>query len=242
MTNELLLAASVVIIFGAALLAYRLFGKAGLLVVSACASILANIEATMLVDAFGMEQTLGNVLFAVTFLVTDILSECETKQDAQLAVWLGVFASSFFLVLNQSWLFYIPSPNDISMPAVSALFGSTPRLLLSSLTVYAISQAFDVWLYHKWWNLTERLSGNKRSHLWLRNTGSTLISQIINTLLFTTLAFWGTYEIPTLISVFLSSYVIFIFTSILDTPAAYLARRMKEAGRVGALVKKEAVA
>ena len=70
--NELLLLFSVVFIFGAALLAYRLFGKAGLFVVSACASILANIEANILIVGFGMEQTLGNVLFAVTFLVTDI--------------------------------------------------------------------------------------------------------------------------------------------------------------------------
>jgi queuosine precursor transporter len=237
MPNELLLAFSLVVVFGAALLAYRLFGKAGLFVVSACASILANIEATILINAFGMEQTLGNVLFAVTFLITDILSECETKKDAQLAVWLGVFASAFFLVLNQSWLQYTPSPNDGVMDSVQVLFGSTPRLLLASLTVYAISQAFDVWLYHKWWGITTKLTGDKRSHLWLRNTGSTLISQIVNTLLFTLFAFWGTYDVPTLISVFLSSYIIYIGTSILDTPCAYIARRMKESGKIGALVK-----
>ena len=235
--NELLLLFSVVFIFGAALLAYRLFGKAGLLVVSACASILANIEACILIDAFGMEQTLGNVLFAVTFLVTDILSENEGKRAAQLAVWLGVFASAFFLVLNQSWLMYDPSPNDYVMPAVQIFFGSTPRILLASLSVYAISQAFDVWLYHRWWDFTEKRFGTKRAGLWLRNTGSTLVSQLINTVLFTVLAFWGTYDLPTIISICASSYVIFIFTSLLDTPAVYLARRMKEQNKVGALIK-----
>ncbi len=234
--NEFLLLFSVVFIFGAALLAYYLFGKMGLLVVSAAASILANIEANVLIVGFGLEQTLGNVLFAVTFLVTDVLSECETKRDAQIAVWLGVFASAFFLVLNQSWLSYIPSASDTAMPHVRAFFGSTPRILISSLTVYAISQIFDVWLYHKWWAFTEKRFGNKRSHLWLRNTGSTLVSQIINTLLFTVLAFWGVYDASTLASIFLSSYVIFIFTSLLDTPAVYLARLLKERGKVGKLV------
>ena len=237
MVNNLLLGASVVIIFGAVLLAYRLFGKAGLLAISACASILANIEATMMIEAFGMEQTLGNVLFAATFLVTDILSECESKKDAQTAVWLGVFASAFFLVLNQSWLLYTPGPSDFVSESIHTVFGSTPRLLLASLTVYALSQALDVWLYHKWWGLTERLSGNKRNHLWLRNTGSTLISQIVNTLCFTMLAFWGVYDFATLISIFLSSYIIFIVTSVLDTPAAYLARRMHESEKTGALTK-----
>ena len=236
--NELLLLFSVVFIFGAALLAYYLFGKAGLFVVSACASILANIEANMLIVGFGMEQTLGNVLFAVTFLITDILSECESKHNAQIAVWLGVFASVFFLVLNQSWLFYTPSANDIAMPHVQAFFGSTPRILLASLTVYVVSQLFDVWLFHKWWNFTEKKTGSRRAHLWLRNTGSTLVSQIINTLLFTVLAFIGTYDIPTIISIFLSSYVIYIFTSILDTPFVYGARHLKETGKVGLLTAK----
>ena len=235
--NELLLVFSVVFIFGAALLAYWLFGKAGLFVVSACASILANIEATMLIDGFGVEQTLGNVLFAVTFLITDIMSECEGKRNAQLTVWLGVFASAFFLVLNQTWLLYTPSENDVVMPAVNTLFGNTPRVLVASLTVYAISQAFDVWLYHKWWALTERISGSRRAHLWLRNTGSTLVSQIINTLLFTLFAFWGTYDASTLVSIFISSYAIFVVTSLLDTPAVYIARRIKEKGHAGAVLR-----
>ena len=72
--NEFLLIASVFFIFGMALAAYRLFGKAGLYCISVIAMILANIEALIMVRAFGIEQTLGNVLFAVTFLITDILS------------------------------------------------------------------------------------------------------------------------------------------------------------------------
>lgn len=96
MINELLLMFSVVFIYGAALLGYALFGKAGLYCVSAVATILANIEALILVNAFSMEQTLGNVLFAVTFLITDILSECEGKKAANKAVLTGILSSVFF--------------------------------------------------------------------------------------------------------------------------------------------------
>ena len=195
---------------------------------SAVATILANIEVVLLINAFGMEQTLGNVLFAATFLITDILSECEGKQAANKAVFLGVFTSLFFLLLTQSWLLYIPSENDTMMGAVSAVFSNTPRMISASLVVYAVSQLFDVWLYHKWWAFTEKRFGDRRSFLWLRNNGSTLISQIVNTLLFTLFAFWGTYDASTLCWIFLSSYVIYVFTSLLDTPAVYLARRMHE--------------
>lgn len=228
MINELLLAGSMVLIFGFALIFYRFFGKEGLFAMSAVATILANIEVIILIKAFGMEQTLGNVLFAVTFLITDILSECEGKKEANKAVVIGVISSVFFLLLSQSWLLYTPSEADTMSPSIKAIFSNTPRMIIASLTVYAISQFFDVWLYHKWWNFTEKRSHNKRRFLWLRNNGSTLISQILNTLLFTFFAFWGKYDIKTLISIFISSYIIFIVTSLLDTPVVYLARRIHE--------------
>lgn len=228
MMNELLLIGSVVFIFGAVLLAYKFFGKVGLFCVSAMATVLANIEALVLVNAFGMEQTLGNVLFAATFLITDILSECEGKKEADKAVWLGIFSSVFFLVLSQSWLLYMPSESDFVTPAMTTVFSNTPRMIISSLVVYAISQFFDVWLYHKWWKFTEKKFGDKRKFLWLRNNGSTLISQIANTLLFTLFAFWGVHDAKTLVSIFISSYVIFVFTSLIDTPVLYLARRIHD--------------
>lgn len=228
MTNELLLLGSVVFIFSMTLFSYRFFGKSGLYCLSAIATILANIEVLLLIRAFGMEQTLGNVLFAVTFLITDILSECEGKKEANKAVWIGMFTSLFFLLLSQSWLLYIPAESDWAMGAIREIFSSTPRMLISSFTVYAVSQMFDVWLYHRWWAFTEKKTGDRRRFLWLRNNGSTLISQLLNTLLFTLFAFYGTYDVGTLLSIFASSYVIYIFTSLLDTPVLYLARRVHE--------------
>ena len=141
---------------------------------------------------------------------------------------MGMFTSLFFLLLSQSWLMYIPSQGDWAMGAIREIFSSTPRMLTASFLVYAVSQAFDVWLYHKWWAFTEKKYGDRRKFLWLRNNGSTLLSQLLNTLLFTLAAFWGTYDGATLLSIFASSYVIYIFTSLLDTPVLYLARRMHE--------------
>ncbi|MDE6110971.1 MAG: queuosine precursor transporter, partial [Eubacterium sp.] len=68
----------------------------------------------------------------------------------------------------------------------------------------------------------------KRKFLWLRNNGSTQLRQILNPLLFTLFAFYGTYDFKTLISIFASSYVIYIFTSLLDTPAVYIARKISD--------------
>lgn len=226
--NELILIASVIVTYGVAILAYQIFGKSGLYCLSAIATIFANIEVLILINAFGMEQTLGNVLFAVTFLITDILSECEGKDAANKAVYIGLFSSLFFLILSQSWFLYVPSDNDTAMGAIKEIFSNTPRLIAASLLVYAASQIFDVWLYHKWWDFTQRKFGDKKKLLWLRNNGSTLVSQLINSFLFAFLAFYGTYDFITILSIFASGYVIFVFTSLLDTPAIYLARYLRE--------------
>ncbi|NBJ75155.1 VUT family protein, partial [Neglecta sp. X4] len=67
MSNELVLIVSLVCIYAAVVLFYKFFGKTGLYMWTVVATIAANIEALILVDAFGMEQTLGNILFASTF-------------------------------------------------------------------------------------------------------------------------------------------------------------------------------
>lgn len=232
MINELLLIASLVVIFGSTLLAYRIFGKSGLYVMTAISTVVSNIECLILINAFSMEQTLGNVFFASTFLITDILSENHSEKDANKAVWIGVFTNIFFILISQSWLFYIPAESDWVMPSINAVFSNTPRMMISSLVVYAVSQLLDVKLYHMWWKLTDKKFGDNQKYLWLRNNGSTLFSQLLNTILFTIFAFCGTYNITTLLSIMFSSYIIYVVTSLFDTPIVYLARKMKKNNKI----------
>ena len=224
MPNEFLLIITVILFYGGVLLFYRLFGLKGLYVWTAVATITANIEVLILVDAFGMEQTLGNVMFASSFLVTDIISENIGKKEAQSAVNMGIAVLIAFVVISQIWLLFTPSSNDWAMDSMQTIFSNTPRLMIASLVVYAISQRFDVWLYHKWWNFTEKKSGSSKTFLWVRNNGSTLISQLINAVLYNLAAFAGTYDAKTLVNIMIATYVIYIFTSLLDTPAVYIAR------------------
>lgn len=189
------------------------------------ATIAQNIEVLILVKAFGIEMTLGNILFASTFLVTDIVSELYGKKESFKAVKIGIVTSIIFIAISASWLAYTPSANDFASPSIRAIFSYTPRLMLSSVAVYIIVQFLDVWLYHKWWELTTKKFGSKSKYLWLRNNGSTLFSQLLNTILFNTFAFAGTYPTKTLVSIIISSYIIFVLTSIADTPFIYLCRK-----------------
>ena len=86
MTNEILLVITLLVEYSAVILLHQYFGKKGLFMWTSIATIAANIEVLMLVKAFGMEMTLGNILFASTFLVTDIVSELYGKEESKKAV------------------------------------------------------------------------------------------------------------------------------------------------------------
>ena len=224
--NELLLTITLLVSFGGTLLFLKVLGKGGLFAWIGIATVFANIEVTLVVHAFGMDQTLGNTLFAATFLATDILSEIYGKKEASKGVLAGIFTSLTFILLSFLWVHYIPAESDWASEFVRGLFTNTPRMLLSSLIAYAISEWIDVFLYHAWWNLTEKKTGSHTKMLWFRNNFSTLISQFVNIVIFNFGAFLGIYEFKELISITAACYVIYIVTSLLDTPFVYLARKI----------------
>lgn len=187
----------------------------------ALSTVLANIEVMVLINAFGMEQTLGNTLFAASFLATDILSEVYGEKEAQKGLWAGVCAVTVFMLFALTWQMYTPSINDTNYSYVKPLFTLTPRVLLASLAGYAISGALDIKLYHLIMGATAR-RGAPRSMLWLRNNAATLIAQMVNIIIFNFGAFSFVYPLRTLGSMTVSCYVIYIATSLLDTPFLYL--------------------
>ena len=226
--NEMLLAGQVLLAYGAVVVAWRFFGRSGLYAWSVLATVAANIEVVAQVRAFGMDMTLGNVLFASTFLVTDVLSEMCGKAEANRAVRIGIFGSVCFVLVSQMWMHFVPGQEDFALPHMREVFGNTPRIVAASLLVYAVVQHLDVLLYHAFWRWTDRLFQNHRRWLWVRNNGSTMLSQLCNSVLFTFGAFWGTFPARYLWGIVGSSLAIFVATSLLDTPFIYLCRRLPE--------------
>ena len=182
MQNELLLILSMIVTYTIVLGLFRLFRNQGLYLWTIVATISANIEVLILINAFGIEMTLGNILFASTFLVTDILSElygkkaAQTLPSAQTAMWMGIATSVIFILISQSWMLYLPNENNFASPAIRTVFSNTPRLMLVGIAVYVAVQFFDVWAYHRWREFTSRKFGDRKRFLWLRNNGSTLVS------------------------------------------------------------------
>jgi uncharacterized integral membrane protein (TIGR00697 family) len=99
------------------------------------------------------------------------------------------------------------------------IFRSSLRITIASIVAFTLSQYHDVWAFSFW----REKSGGK--HLWLRNNLSTMVSQLIDTVIFMLIAFWGTTERFTLAYVLTSMvppyYVLKVITAFLDTPLVY---------------------
>lgn len=226
--NELVLIASIFLFFGGLIGFFRIFGKLGLYTWTAICTIAANIEVLILVHAFGVDATLGNVIFASSFLATDIMSELFGKKEASRCVLIGITSNITFIIISQTWFLYVPAESDTMATPIRTVFANTPRVMLASLATYVICEIYDVWAYHAIWSWTEKKYSNRRAFLWLRNNGSTLVSQLINVISFNLLAFAGVFPKEVMLQVLVFGYVIFIVTSLADTPFVYLARKIAD--------------
>ena len=222
MSNELIFIITVIIYLGSVLLLYKLLGKNGLFAFAIFGTILGNIAVCKCVDLFGLSTTAGNVLYASTFLVTDILSEKYGKKDAQKAVKYSFTIMLLWLLGTQLILQFTPNANDYINDSLKVVFGLVPRITIASLIGFICSQNIDVFLYHLIWKKT----GDNKSKLWLRNNGSTLISQAIDTVIFTFLAFWGTYPPNVFVSILITTYLFKALVAVIDTPFIYIARKI----------------
>jgi uncharacterized integral membrane protein (TIGR00697 family) len=183
--------------------------------------LIANVVAGKVVDLFGFIVPAAVVAYGITFLCTDVINEIWGKEEAQKTVKLGlkIQLASTALILLAIWLPPAVFAIDFNA-AFKTVLNQNVRVVFASLTAYTISQAHDVISFNFWRNKT------KGKHKWLRNNASTLVSQIIDTAIFITIAFWG--MVPNLLWMIISQYIVKAIIALLDTPFFYLLTRNKK--------------
>lgn len=203
------------------LIMYKFFGRTGLFVWVGFATVLANIQVVKLIEIFGLTATLGNAVYGSIFLVTDILNEKYGKKEAKKAVWLGFSSLIMMMIIMQVVLLFEAAPDDFAQQSLATIFGLIPRIALGSMIAYIISQYTDVLIF----SFLRKLFPSDGA-FWIRNNGSTMLSQLLDTLIFTSIAFMGVYPADIWISIFISTYVLKFLVSIVGTPFGYMAKRI----------------
>ena len=211
--------------FSSILIFLKLFGYVGLFIYSALAVIIGNIQVLKTVDFFYSPEpvALGTVLFASTFLCTDILSEHFDKDKARKNVLIGFISFSFMTIIMLITIGFKPSTNDWVQDSLVNVFTPMSRFFIASMIAYLASQYFDVWIYSTIKKLT------KNRFLWLRNNLSTIISSLIDNTVFSLLAWIILNPNPeTLYNVIMiyifGTYILRIFIAFIDTPFMYLSK------------------
>ncbi len=180
--------------------------------------LVANIVAGKIISIFGLIVPSAVVAYGITFLCTDVINEIWGKAEAQRTVMLGlkIQLASLALIMLAIVLPSAPFAKDFSQ-SFNIVLGQNARVVLASLTAYMISQWHDVLSFNFWKNKT------KGKHKWVRNNLSTLGSQVIDTAIFITIAFWG--MVPNILWMIFSQYVVKAIIALMDTPFFYLLTR-----------------
>lgn len=227
MYNEFFGIATFFITFIVMVLMYRCFGKQGLIAWVAIGTIIANIQVIKTVDIFGISATLGNVMFASIYLATDILNDIYGRKVAKRAVWLGFSSTLVMIIVMQMSLHFIPAPEDISQKALSTIFDLVPRIALGSIIAYIIGQHVDVFIF----SMIKKVFQSDKTFI-IRAYGSTVLSSIIDTALFVTIAFIGTLPASVVFEIFITTYVLKLVSTIFNVPFGYIAKSFYRNGKI----------
>ncbi|AEA47289.1 queuosine precursor transporter [Archaeoglobus veneficus] len=184
-------------------------------------TVIANILAVKRIAVASLIGPAGVLVYSSTFLITDILGEIYGKEYGKKAVIAGFFANIVALVSILIAVNWQPAPSFAMPPelekAFEDVFSFAPRIVIASMIAYLVSQTHDVYAFHFWKTKT----GGK--YLWLRNNASTIVSQLIDTVLFITIAFYGVVPTEALLGMIFGQYVIKVAIALLDTPFMYIA-------------------
>ena len=158
----------------------------------------------------------GILPYPLTFLVTDLISELYGQKKANLVIFSGFIASLFVLLFL--WLggqFNAIPDSLVNDATYDSVFRNAWRLIGASMIAYLFAQFVDVRIFHFWKKLTDG------KHLWLRNNGSTIASQLIDTTLVICILFVGVWNADQILSAIIDGWVFKMLMALLDTPIIY---------------------
>lgn len=179
--------------------------------------VVSNIVAAKIVSFWGLVAPAAIVIYPITFLITDIIGELWGRDEANRTVRLGLMCQLISLALIAAAIALPVAPFADNQAAFASIMGNTFRMVFASLVAYMAAQSWDVFIFHL---LKDRTHGQ---HKWLRNNASTMSSQMIDTVIFILIGFYGV--VPNIWAMAISQYIIKFSFALLDTPIFYALTR-----------------
>lgn len=178
--------------------------------------ITANITAVKLVSVFGLVVPAAIVIFPLSYIVGDVLTEVYGYRQARWVIWLGFGCN--LLAVAAIWLGQVLPAAAFwdEQAAYEQILGATPRLLGASFLAYLVGEFANAFV------LAKLKIATQGRQLWLRTIGSTLVGQGLDSLLFLTLAFAGTLSVAQLVTAILTQWLAKSLYETMVTPLTYV--------------------
>lgn len=188
--------------------------------------------------------TAGVLIWPVVFITTDLINEYFGKPGVKRISYLTAMLIAYAFVIIFIAIALPPAPwwkviqnsdgTTFNMDlAFNKILGQGQRIILGSLTAFLIGQLVDVFVFQK----LRKVTGEKK--LWLRATGSTLVSQLVDSFVVLFIAFYGVFPTQQIVAIGITNYIYKFAIAILLTPVIYLAHSMidnylgkEDAGRI----------
>lgn len=179
--------------------------------------LIANIIAVKLVDIAGLIVPAGIVIFPLSYVCGDVLTEVYGFRRARQVIWLG-FACNLLAVIAIWAGQALPGAAfwDAQV-AYERILGFTPRLLAASFCAYLVGELANAFVLARLKVLTEG------RWLWIRTIGSTIVGQGLDSAIFVTIAFWGILPMEVLVTTIVTQWVLKVAYETLATPLTYAA-------------------
>lgn len=191
--------------------------------------IVANITAVKLVGIFGLVLPAGVVVFPISYIAGDVLTEVYGFRQARRVIWLGFFCN--LVAVLAIWLGGVlpAAPVFDAQEAYERILGYAPRLLVASFLAYLVGEFANSIVLARM-----KVATNGR-WLWSRTIGSTLVGQGLDSLVFVVVAFFGTVPPAVIISAVVAQWIFKSLYEVAATPLTYLVvNRLKSAEGVDA--------
>lgn len=187
------------------------------------ALLISNIASTKIARVGFMALDGGTLLFPLTYIFGDVLTEVYGYKKSRKVIWLG-FASCILMAVVFFVVGLLPSASGWdNQDAYMKILGQTPRIVLASLIAYFVGEFSNSFILAKMKILT------KGKWLWTRTIGSTLVGELFDSLIFVIIAFTGVVSKELLIELIVFNYIFKTAVEVAFTPLTYLiVNKLKE--------------
>lgn len=178
--------------------------------------IVSNVIASKITTVGPLSMSAAIVIFPISYIVADVLTEVYGYRHARRVIWLGFLCNLIMVVAILLAIWLPPAPFWDKQDAYATVLGATPRLLIASLVAYLFGEFTNSFVLAKMKIMTQG------RWLWSRTIGSTLVGQFVDTAIFTLIAFGGIIPFEALVTVIVMEWLFKTTYEAIATPITYL--------------------